>query len=324
MAQFGIRFDFRCPDICPVSPAELYHAALQQCEWADSLGFGSVVLSEHHGSDDGYLPSLVPLASAIAARTSKMGIRLGAVIAPLHNPLRLAEDLSVLDHLSRGRLEVVLANGYVPSEFQMFDVQLSDRVKLVTETVETLKQAWTAQPFEFRGRKVRVTPAPFRQPRPPIILGGASEGAARRAAQIADGFMPTMPQFWDFYRDELKQLGKEDPGSLPPISGMYFHVTKDVEETWEQVGPHALHEMNGYGKWASESGSETGYQPMEDLSVLRSLGMHQIVTPSEAIEIIKNLPEEGQVMFHPLMGGLNPDLAWQNLKTFETEVLPHI
>jgi len=324
MAQFGIRYDFRCPPICPVGPADLYEAALEQCAWADSLGFERVTLSEHHGSDDGYLPSLVALGSAIAARTSSMLIRLAAVIAPLHNPLRLAEDLSVLDHLSRGRLEVVLANGYVPSEFEMFDVKMSDRVKLVTEAIETLKQAWTGQPFEFRGRTVSVTPAPYRQPRPPIILGGASEGAARRAAHIADEFMPTMPQFWDFYRDELRKLGQADPGEMPPLSGMYIHITNDVEEVWEQVAPYALHEMNAYGVWAAESGSETGYQPIDDPAMLFSFGQHKILTPPEAVELISGMPEDGVVMFHPLMGGLDPKLAWENLRAFEKEVLPSL
>ena len=324
MAQYGIRYDFRCPPICPVGPADLYEAALEQCAWADALGFGRVTLSEHHGSADGYLPSIVALASAIAARTSHMQIRLAAVIAPLHDPLRLAEDLSVVDHLSRGRLEVVLANGYVPSEFDMFEVALSDRVKLVTETMATLKQAWTGEPFEFRGRQVQVTPAPYRQPRPPLILGGASEGAARRAAHIADEFMPTMPQFWDFYRDELGKLGQPDPGKLPPLTGMYLHITNDVEEVWEQVAPFALHEMNAYGEWAAEAGSETGYEPMEDAATLLSFGQHQIITPAEAIETIKGLPDDGVVMFHPLMGGLDPKLAWENLRTFETEVLPYL
>lgn len=324
MAQFGIRFDFRCPPISPARPADLYEAALEQCAWADALGFDRVTLSEHHGSPDNYLPSLTALASAIAARTSRMQIRLGAVIAPLHNPLRLAEDLAVVDHLSRGRLEVVLANGYVPSEFDMFGVRLADRVKLVTEAVDTLKRAWAGQPFEFRGRTVSVTPEPYQKPRPPIILGGASEGAARRAAHIADDFMPTMPQFWDYYRDELGKLGRDDPGELPPISGMYIHITDDVEEVWRRVAPHALHEMNSYGVWADEAGSQTGYQPMDDAGALRSLGQHHILTPPEAIEMISGMPADGVVMFHPLMGGLDPELAWENLRAFETEVLPHL
>lgn len=93
MPILGIRYDFRCPEFATSTPADLYEAALAQCEWADALGFGSVTLSEHHGSADGYLPSLVAMASAIAARTSTMRIRLGAMIAAMHDPIRMAEEI---------------------------------------------------------------------------------------------------------------------------------------------------------------------------------------------------------------------------------------
>ena len=325
MPNFEIRYDFRCPPgICPVGPADLYEAALEQCEWAESLGFSRVTISEHHGADDGYLPSLVAMGSAIAARTSQMRIRLGAIIVSLHDPLRLAEDLAVLDNISRGRLEVVIANGYVPSEFAMFDVKLSDRVKLVTEAVEAIKSAWTGEPFDYRGRTVRVTPKPCQEPRPPIVLGGASEGAARRAARIADDFMPTMPKFWDFYRDELQKQGKPDPGPMMQGANMYLHVTEDVGRTWEQIAPHALHEMNSYGQWAAEAESATGYQPVDDIEMLKGIGMHKILTPAETVELVNSTPDDGAVLFHPLMGGLDPEIAWENLRLFESEVLPHV
>ena len=251
MALLNIRYDFRCPDICPVPVEELYHAAIEQAVWAEDLGFVSVTLSEHHGSDDGYLPSLVALASAIAARTENIHIMLAALIAPMHDPLRIAEDLAVLDRISKGRISVTVAGGYVPSEFEMFGYTTSDRVRLTVEMVETLKAAWTGEPFEFRGRTVRVTPTPYQNPRPAIWLGGSGEKAARRAARIADGFLPTMPEFWDFYRDEVIQLGRDDPGPATSGGVGYLHITHDPDATWAKVAPHALHEMNAYGQWAA-------------------------------------------------------------------------
>ena len=179
MALLNIRYDFRCPDISPVPVDELYEAAIEQVVWAENLGFVSVTLSEHHGSDDGYLPSLVALASAMAARTENIHIMLAALIAPMHDPLRAAEDLAVLDRISKGRISVVVAGGYVPSEFEMFGHTTGDRVRLTVEMVETLKAAWTGEPFEFRGRTVRVTPTPYQDPRPAIWLGGSGEKAAR-------------------------------------------------------------------------------------------------------------------------------------------------
>ncbi|WP_419918886.1 LLM class flavin-dependent oxidoreductase [Candidatus Poriferisocius sp.] len=324
MALLNIRYDFRCPDICPVPVDELYHAAIEQVEWAERLGFVSVTLSEHHGSDDGYLPSLVALASAIAARTENIHIMLAALIAPMHDPLRVAEDLAVLDRISKGRISVVVAAGYVPSEFDMFGRRMRDRVALTEEMVETLKAAWTGEAFEFRGRRVRVTPTPYQKPRPMIWLGGSGEKAARRAARIADGFLPTMPEFWDHYRDEVIKQGRPDPGPATSGGVGYLHITHDPNTTWAKVAPHALHEMNAYGRWAAESGAATGYEPVSDADALRAMGMHQLLTPAEAIEMIRGMGEMEAVMFHPLMGGLDPALAWENLRLFESEVLPHL
>src|ERR1700730_12928279 len=99
--------------------AERYQCALDITEWADAQGAVVVVLSEHHGSPDGYLPSPLTMAGAVAARTEQIRIRIAAIIAPLYNPLRLAEDAAVVDLISGGRLDLVLANGYVRDEFEL-------------------------------------------------------------------------------------------------------------------------------------------------------------------------------------------------------------
>jgi alkanesulfonate monooxygenase SsuD/methylene tetrahydromethanopterin reductase-like flavin-dependent oxidoreductase (luciferase family) len=324
MAILGIRYDFRNPAFAGTTMAERYAAALEHCEWADRLGFDGVTLSEHHGSDDGYLPSVFPLAAAIAARTSRIRIRLGAVIAPLHDPIRLAEDAAVVDQLSHGRLDLILANGYVPSEFAMFGRSMSDRAKLVTEAVDVLKQAFTGEPFAYRGRTVRVTPTPYQSPRPPIWLGGASEGAARRAARIADMFMPSLPAYWDFYRDERAKLGLPDFGPMPGGFAGYLHVARDPAAVWEMVAPYAAHEMNAYGAWAAEGGSDTGFTMVPDRAALEATGMYKIMTPEECVEMVRGLGPYGSVTLHPLMGGVPPKLAAENLALFESDVLPHI
>jgi alkanesulfonate monooxygenase SsuD/methylene tetrahydromethanopterin reductase-like flavin-dependent oxidoreductase (luciferase family) len=324
MVSMGIRFDFRNPAFAGTTMAERYGAALEMCEWAEGHGFNSITLSEHHGCEDGYLPSIFALAAAVAARTKSARIRLAAVVAPLHDPIRLAEDAAVVDHLSNGRLDIVLVNGYVPSEFEAFGKAMADRVKLTTEAVATLRQAWTGEPFDYRGRTVRVTPRPFQQPGPPIWLGGSSDGAARRAARIADAFLPSMPQYWDTYRDAMRELGKPDPGPLMPGSAAYVHVTDDPDTTWSQVARHAAHEMNAYGEWAAESGADTGYQPIADPDVLRGIGMYLVVTPQQCVDMITAAGEHATFMLHPLMGGVPPTLAWENLRAFEAKVLPFI
>src|SRR5690606_28789022 len=153
-------------------------------EWADGLGIpASVSISEHHGSRDGYIPSPALIIAAMASRTKNVRFSVAALIVPFHDPLRIAEDYCVLDNITRGRVDLIVAGGYAPSEFAMFDVPIKERPKRVTEAVTTLKAAFAGKPFEYRGRTVHITPAPIRPGGPAVIMGGASEGAARRAAQ---------------------------------------------------------------------------------------------------------------------------------------------
>ncbi|MFP8874353.1 MAG: LLM class flavin-dependent oxidoreductase, partial [Myxococcota bacterium] len=112
MPMFGLRYDLRCPPFAEATSADLVEAAIEQCAWADERGFASVTLSEHHGAEDGYLPSPLVLAAAMAARTRRIRIVLAALIAPLQDPLRLAEDIAVLDVISKGRVIPVLSGGY--------------------------------------------------------------------------------------------------------------------------------------------------------------------------------------------------------------------
>src|SRR5580693_4719544 len=117
---FGLRFDFRNPEFAGTTMADRYAAALEMAEWADRLGCANISISEHHGSPDGYLPSPIPMLAAMAARTKVVRLTIAALIAPFHDPIRLAEDLVVLDNLSNGRVNLIVAGGYVREEFEMF------------------------------------------------------------------------------------------------------------------------------------------------------------------------------------------------------------
>ena len=105
--QLSLKFDLRAPAF-GADPADLYAAALDMCAWADAAGFDCVRFLEHHGSDDRYCPSPLVMAAAAAARTRRVRIRVRALILPLHDPVRIAEDAAVVDVISRGRLELVI------------------------------------------------------------------------------------------------------------------------------------------------------------------------------------------------------------------------
>ncbi|MGB3411711.1 MAG: LLM class flavin-dependent oxidoreductase [Microthrixaceae bacterium] len=327
MTRLEIRYDLRSPVEVGVGAADRYDAALEQIEWAEALGFKAVTLSEHHGTIDGYLPSPIVFGAAVAARTTKIRIRIAAIVASLHDPLRVAEDIAVLDQLSRGRVELVVANGYVEPEFAMFGKELSGRVGAVTEMISTLKAAWSGEPFEYRGRTARVTPRPFSDPRPAIYLGGSSPGAARRAARIADAFFPSDGTYWDTYRQALIDAGGPDFGNFPPVGPRFVHIANDVDEGWEEVGSFVARDRNSYGTWAEQAGIDTGHRPVvsDDLgNDLRGDPEYVVVTPSQCVELIARLGPSGTLPFNPMMGGLTPASAWRSLRLFESEVLPHL
>jgi alkanesulfonate monooxygenase SsuD/methylene tetrahydromethanopterin reductase-like flavin-dependent oxidoreductase (luciferase family) len=318
---FGMRFDFRNPDLAGTTMAERYAAALDMAEWADRLGCVTIAVSEHHASPDGYLPSPVPMLAAMAARTTTVRLNIAALIAPFHDPLRLAEDLIVLDILSEGRVDLIIAGGYVHGEFAMYGVPMSERGARVTETVRVLKAAFSGQPFDYLGRTVHITPAPFRPGGPTISLGGSSKPAAVRAARIADGFIPSVPEVWTYYRDEVVALGRPDPGPSPVGSNEVVALAEDPDKGWEAMAPFFLHETNAYGAWQSQDDIASPYRTVTDTDVLRTTGQYRVVSPGQFIDEQKASPFPF-AFFHPLCGGMPPDLAWSSLRLFEEHVLP--
>jgi alkanesulfonate monooxygenase SsuD/methylene tetrahydromethanopterin reductase-like flavin-dependent oxidoreductase (luciferase family) len=322
MPIFGLRYDLRCAPFGKTTSAELMATALDQCEWADRLGFASVTLSEHHGSPDGYLPSPLVFGAAIAARTRNVRLVIAALIAPLHDPIRLAEDIAVLDVVSGGRVIPVVSGGYVDSEFRAFGKRLADRARVMEGIVPWLTRAWTGEPFEHQGVTVRVTPRPVQSPRPPIFMGGGSAAAARRAARHADHFIPTVPEFYATYREERVKLGKPDPGPPPRATGNFIYVAEDPDAAWKKIAPYAMHEMNSYGRWIADAGVTAPYQPIDDADALRATGQYPVVTPDELIEIGRGMGPFDTILFHPLMGGMDPELSWASLRLFEAKVLP--
>jgi alkanesulfonate monooxygenase SsuD/methylene tetrahydromethanopterin reductase-like flavin-dependent oxidoreductase (luciferase family) len=318
--HFTLAYDMRAPDF-GARPVDLYKAAIDQCEWADRLGGHQVSLLEHHASTDSYLPSPIVLGAAIASRTHRMLIRLGVMLLPLYHPLRAAEDLAVLDLICGGRLRVVVGAGYREAEYAQFGLSIHKRPSLMEAGIDALKQAWTGEPFEYDGRTVRILPRPAQTPRPAIHLGGSSVASAARAARIADGYDPVSADLFEHYRRSLAELGKPVPEPAPARTNYPFiHVANDPDAAWRKIAPHAMLESNDYGRWLREAGaSHASYQEVTDPNELRGSGKYQVVTPPECVELAKR---EGTLSLKPLMGGLDPALAWESLRLFEQEVLP--
>jgi alkanesulfonate monooxygenase SsuD/methylene tetrahydromethanopterin reductase-like flavin-dependent oxidoreductase (luciferase family) len=324
VAFFTMRFDLRNPAFAGVSIADRYSAALDMVEFADRNGFIMIILSEHHASPDGYLPSAVPFAAAVAARTKTPRILVAALVSSFHDPLKAAEDIAVVDAISGGRLDVVIANGYALHEFEMFDRPLNERAARTTELVQTLQSAFSGEPFTYRGRTVQVTPA-TQGAGPQLLLGGSSAAAARRAARLGVGFLPSSGEIWEDYRAGCAEYERPDPGDWLGGDTSFIHIAKDVERGWEQIGPHALHEANSYGKWMADAGiaaDQGGYTEFKDLAELRATGQYRVLTPGQLVEELRAGGPFASATLHPMMGGIPPAVAWESLNLITDEVIP--
>lgn len=322
MPRLQLLYDLRLAPFSPLDHGALHREMLEQCAWADRVGFDAVVFGEHHGSDDGYLPSPITASAAVAGRTASLKLR-PMVMASFEEPLQLAEDLAVLDLLSGGRLTPIVIAGYVRSEFAMFGVDRRRRPELLIEVVETLKKAWTGEPFEFRGRTVKVTPRPFQRPRPTIVVGATSTAGAQRAAHIGDEFQAGEPGHWRAYVGECQRIGRE-PGHRERSGPGFLYVSDDPERDWPKVAPYILYHLNAYGVWSREDQNHESkvFPPAVTIDDLKANPAYQVVTPDECLAVANRWHPDGALLFHPLQAGLPPELSWPSLELFEREVLP--
>ncbi len=312
MARVHVRLNLQTPEWA-TPPSRLYPAALEVARWADEHGVEAIRIGEHHATDDSWCPSPVALGSAVAAVTDRVGILLSAYLLPLHDPVHAAEDLAVLDLVSGGRLQVVLGAGYRHEEFAQFGIDHRSRGSAVEEGVTVLRRAWTGEPFEYRGRPVRVTPRPATAGGPPLVMGGSSAAAARRAVRLGLDFFPTTAAAHDAYRSERARAGLAPPGPFTRAGPHLVHVVDDVERAWRDLAPHLLHEARTYAAWAGET-------TLPGMDELRRGGRYALVTGPDARVLMGELGTDGIVTLHPLVAGLAPEEGLRSLDRFAAAV----
>ena len=323
--MFTMRFDMRAP-ATGASTTELYGAALEMAHWTEDRGALLAILSEHHGMSDGYLPSPLILATAMAARTTTLPIMVAAVVLPLYQPIRLAEDMVVLDIISQGRVSYVAAVGYRPEEYSMHAVDFHRRGAIAEEHLGVLLRAKAGEPVRYGHRTSQVTPSPFTPGGPRIAWGGGSIAAARRAGRHGLDFLAQRsdPALEPAYRSEAIAHGYQ-PGMcmLPEDDATTaLFVADDVDHAWEELGPYLMHDVTMYAalnEGAVHSASLSTAATADELR--KEDASHRIVTVDEAIALVRS----GQMLqLHPLIGGLPSDVAWRYLRTVVDEVMPAV
>lgn len=318
-----LRLNLTGSALAPESEGERLRAAVDMAAFADRHCFSLVNVEEHHCTDVGWLSSPLTLAGVIAGRTERVTIRVCALLIPLYDPVRLAEEIAILDLASNGRVRVVAGQGYRPIEYHALDKDWGGRAAGTDFILETLLKAWTGEPFEYRGRRVRVSPVPQTRPHPPLWYGGMSKAAARRAARFGLPFYPPapMPEVLATYEAECARLGHAPTVDWPREGTSLVFIDPDPDEAWRELGPHFLAEAAEYGSWAME-GVERPFASQDlTLERLRAEKRYEILTPAECLGRIRAGGDGYAVILHPMAGGVPLARAWQCLQLYAEEVL---
>jgi len=326
MATLAMRQDFRAPSISPASRQELYAAAREQFVWADQHGFDLLVLSEHHGIDDGWLPAPLTMAAAVLASTQRARVMISASILPLHDPIRIAEQIAVLDNAFPRRLWIVFGAGYREQEFEMAGLEHAARGRLLEEGVETVLEALRGETFEWRGRDVVVTPKPLTDPNRMLFVGGGVPAAARRAARLRLSMFPmnTDQSVRDAYFDEAKKIGFEGGFVFEPVGPTFVHVADDPEQAWADIAPFVLYEAQTYASFQTAGQHSTPGVHAETVDDLKASPQYVVGTPDQVFDRLKDVSPMAAITFQPLAGGMPSALAWASLELFAAKVLPRL
>ena len=327
--RFGLLYDFRNPDPWRIPFPELYRQLMEQIAWAESLGYGSVWLTEHHFCEDGYTPSPLVLAGAILERTG-LFVGTNLMLLPLHNPIRLAEDAATLSVLSGGRFALGVGLGYRELEFKAFGRSLRNRPSLMEEGVEVIRRAWSGQPINFEGRRfsvpdVVVTP-PVAEDPPMLLIGGLTEPACHRAARIGDGFLSTVDDTQALFLEGVRLAGR-DPADAMIFSIQWIVVDQDPERAWSVVGPNAVYQLNEYISWGA-CGPPDQIPRFEDASAVLASGPYRIWDADQAVNelvaLFRERPQIKDVHFFGRLPGESHEHSSQRIQFFAEKVIPAV
>ena len=336
--KFGAFFLSGSPSREP--PAHVFARLDQYVVLAEELGYDSVWFAEHHFSNYGYVPNPLLLATHAAAITERVRIGTAVLVLPFWHPLRVAEDIALTDHLTGGRLEVGVARGYQPFEFQRFGRSMDDARERTDEALEILLLALTGEPFEWSGRyfdipETTVFPSPLQQPRPPIWLAAQTPESFELAARLGLQAFTTnsgrplsvLEQAWDSYRTAL--AGHPD---APRVLGVQAQIC--VAPTDEEARAQAEHFLYQTRQATALRGGHeqvvsgvSAPMPFEGEASLDEVFAERTLsgspeTVARKLEAYANAADIDQLNCVFQVGSMDPALVRQSMELFASEVAP--
>lgn len=329
--KFGLNVTLEYP--IGENMAERLDQHLELVRAAGRYGFDSVIMGQHYLSVP--YQRLQPTA-AIARMAAEAGdLRLGVIILfPLNHPVYLAEMLSTLDIISKGRLFVSPAMGYRDVEFSAFEIPMAERGGRFEECVEVVKRLWTEDKVTHEGKYYRLkdvtmTIRPFQKSHPPLWIAANNDPAIKRAARVGDTWflnphadLATLKKQVELYKQTLRELGKSFPREFPIVKEMY--IAKDKKTALEEATPYLGQKYKAYAQWGQDKalpGQESFDAPLEELMKDRFI----IGGPDECAEAIKRHRDElgvNYMLFRMRWGGMDYTQVLKELKLFSEAVMP--
>lgn len=324
--RLGVCYDFRNPPDSGVSHQRLYAEILEQVRWLDQLGADLVWFTEHHFVEDGYLPSWVPVAGAMAAITDRVRFGTDICLLPFNHPVRLAEDIAVLDNLSGGRVELGVGMGYAPHEFRGFGLPVRRRVSLMNEGIEILQHCFAGERFSYQGKRyqlndVEITPGYVQEGGPPLWIAAMSEPGALRAARYGTHFLPQGRKSASFdpwvaaVRAQDREPADHRVGIIRSIL-----VTDNAGSDWPVVRAAERYRMALYQRFFEESGE--GFGDGEQVPQTWIVG-----TVDECVAQLQQFINDfgiTDVVTMAVPPGLRPEQMQGSLERLFTEVSPRV
>lgn len=335
MAQplsFGLLFDFRNPLPWRRPWADLYAEALDTIAWSEELGFDVAWLPEHHQTEDGFLPSPLPVMAAVAARTRRLGIGSGLVLAPFYDPVRFAQDAAVIDVLANGRLMIGAGLGYRRRETAAHGIDFRTRASRADEFLGIVRRLWAGETVTHAGRHfstegAKLLPGPVNGAIP-LLIGGVSEKSMRRVARYGDAYLG-WPELAGPYAEALAAEGRDPAAARILVPSMNLVVDDDPERALDELAPYYHYVNNTYGGWLNED-AHAGDVQVEDAPQAMSLeefkvsGLLRCMTPQDAIAFFNQMrvsaPVE-HVMFS-VPPGIPAAKFARYLENFARDVIP--
>jgi alkanesulfonate monooxygenase SsuD/methylene tetrahydromethanopterin reductase-like flavin-dependent oxidoreductase (luciferase family) len=340
--RFGILWSFRNPEFNRVPWTDLYRTHLDLIAESEAMGYDNAWLTEHHFVDDGYSPSLLPIAAAVSQRTTRIRIGTFLVLLPLHNPIRLAEDTATVDVMSNGRFDLGVGLGYRVKEFDDQGISSATRGARLREGVEVIQRLLSDEVVTYDGKynqlkEIQIVPPGLQKPHVPIWIGAIAPKAIERAAKMGCHFQVVGPPDLVEHYDSCLEAAGRNPQDYSTAQLRWVHVAPSREQAWETAAQSLHYTASRYAEWFAEANDKPGDAeaglgiPSVD-EIIRSQSFDvfgepaMVGTPADVRDMISDYMKRGRVT-HLVMGmalsGLAPHHIRNSMEMFAKDVMPH-